>query len=131
GRGQEAAMAQLEDGRPAESAPLAESRRPLASSADVGPFLRMLARRAVGDLCLERAAALSFTAVLSLVPVLAVSLAFLSALPAAGAWRADVEHMLTSSLLPTAGETAVQLFHSFIRKATGLSAIGFAGLAAS
>jgi uncharacterized BrkB/YihY/UPF0761 family membrane protein len=71
-------MAQPEDGRPAGSARPAKRQRVFGSRADVGKFLHTLARRAVGDLCVERAAALSFTAVLSLVPALAVSLAFLS-----------------------------------------------------
>jgi membrane protein len=124
-------MAQPEDGRPAGSVSPPERQRVFALRADIGPFLLTVAQRAVADLCVERAAALSFTAVLSLVPALAVSLAFLSALPAAGALRTDVEEMLTRFLLPTAGETVVQVFRNFIGKAIGLSAVGFIGLAAT
>src|SRR5262249_52968763 len=97
--------------------------------ADVALFLRTLVRRFLDDLCLERAAALSYSAVLSLVPAAALSLAFLSALPQSGALRSDVEDLLTRHLLPTTGETAVEAFRTFIGKAAGLSALGFLGLA--
>jgi membrane protein len=127
---QEFAMAQPDDGRPAEPVPSAEHQRRLfASRADVTRFLLALARRFLSDLCLERAAALSYTAVVSLVPAAAVSLAFLSALPESDMLRADVEDFLTRYLLPNAGETALEAFRAFIAKAAGLSALGFLGLA--
>ncbi|HUL10356.1 MAG TPA: YihY family inner membrane protein [Candidatus Acidoferrum sp.] len=122
-------MAQREDGRPAEPAPPAGERRLFESRADVVQFGRAVVRRFLADLCLERAAALSYTSVVSLVPAAAVSLAFLSALPQTGALRADVEGLLMQYLLPTAGETAVDAFRTFVGKAAGLSVLGFAGLA--
>jgi membrane protein len=122
-------MAQPDDGRAAESVPPTKAQGLFASRADVARFLRRLARRFLNDLCLERAAALSYTAVLSLVPAAAVSLAFLSALPQSDAMRSDVEALLTHYLLPNAGETAVETFRTFIGKAAGLSALGFLGLA--
>jgi membrane protein len=126
---QEFAMAQPEDGRPAEPIPPGKRRRLFASRADVTLFIRTLARRFLNDLCLERAAALSYTAVVSLVPAAAVSLAFLSSLPQSDTLRSDVEDLLTRYLLPNAGEAAVQAFRTFIGKAAGLSALGFLGLA--
>ena len=122
-------MAQPEDGRPAEPVPPSKRRRLFASRADVTLFIRTLARRFLNDLCLERAAALSYTAVVSLVPAAAVSLAFLSSLPQSDTLRSDVEDLLTLYLLPNAGEAAVQAFRTFIAKAAGLSALGFLGLA--
>lgn len=122
-------MARPDDGRPAEPGPPTKRRRVFASRADVALFLRTLMRRFLDDLCLERAAALSYTTVLSLVPAAAVSLAFLSALPQSDTLRSSVEDLLTHYLLPNAGETAVQAFPTFIGKAAGLSALGFLGLA--
>ncbi len=122
-------MAQPDDDRPVEPIPSAKRPPLFASRADVWRFLRALARRFVGDLCLERAAALSYTAVVSLVPAAAVSLAFLSSLPQSDTLRADVENLLTLYLLPNAGDAAVQAFRTFIGKAAGLSALGFLGLA--
>jgi membrane protein len=122
-------MAQPEDGRPAEPVPPAERRRLFESRIDIAHFLQALVRRFLNDLCLERAAALSYTSIVSLVPAAAVSLAFLSALPQSDALRSDVEDLLMQYLLPNAGETAVVAFRTFIGKAAGLSALGFVGLA--
>jgi hypothetical protein len=73
----------------AEPAPPA-GRRLFESRDDVAYFLRALVRRFLNDLCLERAAALSYTSVVSLVPAAAVSLAFLSALPQSDALRSGL-----------------------------------------
>src|SRR5262249_57698147 len=104
-------------------------RRLFESRADLTRFLRGLASRFLEDLCLERGAALSYTSVVSLVPAAAISLAFLSALPESDTLRSRVEGLMTQYLLPTAGEAALQTFHTFISKAAGLSALGFFGLA--
>jgi membrane protein len=122
-------MAERDDGRHAQSVPPSRRRRLFESIVNVAHFLRKLVQRFLNDLCLERAAALSYTTVVSLVPAAAVSLAFLSALPQSGTLRSGVEDLLTQYLLPNAGETAVQAFRTFIRKAAGLSALGFLGLA--
>lgn len=122
-------MAQPDEGLPARSIPPAKHRWLFASRADVIRFLHALGRRFLNDLCLERAAALSYTAIVSLVPAAAVSLAFLSSLPQSDRLRSDVEDLLTLYLLPHAGEAAVQAFRTFIAKAAGLSALGFIGIA--
>jgi len=121
-------MAQSDDGRPADPAP-PPRRRLFTSRADVLEFLLNLIRRFLSDLCLERAAALSYTSVLSLVPAAGVSLAFLSAFPQSEDLRFAIEELLSRYLLPNAGETAVTAFRSFLGKAAGLSALGFLGLA--
>lgn len=122
-------MAQPDEGPSARSVPPAKHPWLFASRADVIRFLHALARRFLNDLCLERAAALSYTAIVSLVPAAAVSLAFLSSLPQSDMLRSDVEDLLTLYLLPHAGEAAVEAFRTFIAKAAGLSALGFIGLA--
>ncbi len=96
---------------------------------DAGQFARHLLRRFVADGCLERASALSFTTVLSLVPVAAISLAFLSAVPASGRLRVEVEELLASYLLPHASQAVVDVFRTFVGKARGLTGFGFVGLA--
>jgi len=122
-------MAQDDIDPPVEPGAPSRRRRRLASLADIEPFLRSLARRFLRDRCLERAAALSFTTILSLVPAAAISLAFLSALPQSGQLRLDVEDLLTRYLLPHAGDAAVTAFRTFIGKAGDLTGIGFVGLA--
>ena len=112
-----------------ETSPPTRRRRLFASRADALDFFLHVVRRFLDDLCLERAAALSYTAVLSLVPAAGVSLAFLAAFPQSDELRAAIEGLLTRYLLPNAGDTAVAAFRTFLGKAAGLSALGFLGLA--
>ena len=122
-------MAQSAESQTAESSPPNVRRRLFKSRTDVLDFLLHVVRRFLDDLCLERAAALSYTAVLSLVPAAAVSLAFLAAFPQSDDLRAAIEGLLTRFLLPNAGDAAVAAFRTFLGKAAGLSALGFLGLA--
>lgn len=92
-------------------------------------FARRLALRFFRDGCLDRAGALSFTSVLSLVPAAAISLAFLSAVPRSEEMRADVEYLLASYLLPQASDVAINAFRSFVANAGNLTGFGFIGLA--
>jgi membrane protein len=111
---------------------LAESavrRRVLTALRDLGQLGRRLALRFFRDGCLDRAGALSFTSVLSLIPVAALSLAFLSAIPQSGRVRADVEYLIASYLLPHASDVAINAFRSFVAKAGNVTGFGFIGLA--
>jgi membrane protein len=96
---------------------------------DFGQFARRLALRFFRDGCLDRAGALSFTSVLSLVPAAAISLAFLSAVPQSAGMRADVEFLIAGYLLPHASDAAINAFRSFVTKAGNLTGFGFIGLA--
>jgi membrane protein len=122
-------MEQSDDARPVDGTPPPGRRQMFAPRSDVAHFLLLLVRRSLNDLCLERAAALSYTSVLSLVPAAGVSLIFLSSLPGADDLRSAVEDLLTQYLLPHAGQAAVVAFRAFLAKAAGVSAIGFLGLA--
>jgi membrane protein len=111
---------------------LAESaarRRALISLQPFYQFVHRLALRFFRDGCLDRAGALSFTSVLSLVPVAALSLAFLSAVPQSGRVRTNVEYLLASYLLPHASDVAIDTFRSFLAKAGNVTGFGFIGLA--
>lgn len=94
-------------------------------------LLRSLAQRFLRDRCLERAAALSFTTVMSLIPAAAISLAFLSAVPSASEIRIGVEELMTRHLLPHAGEVAISAFRDFLARAGHLTGWSLAGLAAT
>lgn len=94
-------------------------------------FIRALGQRFLGDHCMEHAAALSFTTVLSLIPAVAISLAFLSAIPSAGNVRAGVEALMTRHLLPHASEVAVVAFRGFLARAGHLTGWSFVGLIAT
>jgi membrane protein len=111
---------------PAESA---VRRRVLSALRELGQLGQRLALRFFRDGCLDRAGALSFTSVLSLVPAAALSLAFLSAIPQSGRVRADVEYLIASYLLPHASGVAIDAFRSFVAKAGNVTGFGFVGLA--
>jgi len=124
----EADMSQSRKDCRTQPAPLTNRRQIFAAGPDFWRFLGGLARRFLEDLCLQRAAALSYTSVMSLVPAAGVSLAFLSTLPQSDEIRSAVEDLLTRYLLPHAGETALMAFHTLLLRAASLSALGFAGL---
>jgi membrane protein len=117
------------DDHPDAPEPLTAPRRVAGMLSYVGGFLRRLAQRFLGDRCLERAAALSFTSILSLVPVAAISLAFLSVLPQSEQIRAGVEEMLADYLLPHASGAAIDTFRDLVGRARNLTGISFIGLA--
>lgn len=94
-------------------------------------FARGLGERFLRDRCLERAAALSFTTVMSLIPAAAISLAVLSAVPSASELRVGVEEFITRYLLPHAGEVAVSAFRDVLDRAAHLTGWSFVGLVAT
>jgi len=94
-------------------------------------LLRHAAGRLVADRCMQVAAALSFTTLLSLVPFLAISLSFVSAFSEFADIRIAVENLLTRYLLPQAGEAAVEQFRSFVAQTQKLTGLGIFGVAAT
>jgi membrane protein len=94
-------------------------------------LVRYAGRRFLADRCMQVAAALSFTTVLSLVPFLAISLSFISAFSQFGELRGQAELFLTQNLLPQAGETAVAQFRIFIGQTQKLTGFGIVGVAAT
>jgi membrane protein len=122
-------MIESEGHQPTAPTGSATRRWVLAVLRDVGRFPRRLTLRFIRDGCLERAGALSFTSVLSLVPAAALSLAFLSAIPQSGGVRADVEYWIAGYLLPHASDVAINAFRSFLAKAGNVTGFGFIGLA--
>lgn len=94
-------------------------------------LLEHAAKRLVADRCMQVAAALSFTTLLSLVPFLAISLSFISAFSEFADIRIAVENLLTQYLLPQAGEAAVEQFRSFVAQTQKLTGLGIFGVAAT
>lgn len=75
------------------------------------------------------AGSLTFTTVLSLVPLLAVALALFAAFPLFAEFRASFEEYLLASLLPPdMAEVVLQHVNDFAAKATQLTAVGTAFL---
>ena len=81
------------------------------------------------DRALIMAAALSYTSLLSLVPLLAIALAILAAFPAFEGVRGELQSTLLQYLVPEVGEQLRRVIANFIGNAGKLTAVGVLGLA--
>ena len=96
-----------------------------------GRFLDFAGRRFLGDRCLDQAASLSYTTLLSLVPVVALCVVTVSVVPQLQDFRGDIERLFTGNLLPEASNAAIDEFRRVVRKAGKLTGFGIVGLALS
>ncbi|MFZ5493181.1 MAG: YihY family inner membrane protein [Pseudomonadota bacterium] len=91
--------------------------------------LRFLARRFSQERITQAAASLTFTTVISLVPLLAVILALFTAFPAFDTLREQLEAWFTDALLPpNIAQTVFHHLNRFAEKAAALGAAGVIGL---
>ncbi|HLB80798.1 MAG TPA: YihY family inner membrane protein [Dongiaceae bacterium] len=92
-------------------------------------FVGFAWRRFVDDRCLHSAAALSYSSLLAIVPLFAISLSILSAFPFFAALRAEAESLLVGNLMPHATEAVAAGLTTFIEQARSLTGLGLIGLA--
>ncbi|MGE5145564.1 MAG: virulence factor BrkB family protein, partial [Candidatus Eiseniibacteriota bacterium] len=85
-------------------------------------------QRFVDDRCLRVAGELSYTTLLSLVPLLAVGLAMLSAFPVFAGMREDIQSFVFFNFVPAAGDVVQKQFSSFLENAGKLTAFGIVAL---
>ena len=83
------------------------------------------------DRCMDQAASLSYTTLLTLVPLVALCVAIVSVVPQFQDLRDDIERLFTGNLLPEASNAAVAQFRRFVQKAGRLTGFGVFGLALS
>lgn len=76
------------------------------------------------DRCPDEAASLSYTSLLSLVPLLAVMLGIAAAFPVFEAWSEDLKGIIFNNLVPTSSEQLAQYLEGFLGSATGLTLSG-------
>jgi membrane protein len=89
-------------------------------------------RRFVDERCAQTAAALSFSTLLSLVPMIAMAVAIIARLPFAERLSKALEHFLLAHLLPDrAGAIIVKYVAEFTQKTEHLTLIGGLALAAT
>ncbi len=74
------------------------------------------------------AAALAFTTILALVPLLVVGFGAMSLFPAFHAWQGEIEHFVFHNFVPAMGEQVQAYLVEFTAKARELRAIGIAFL---
>lgn len=91
--------------------------------------LRFLARRLSQERLTQAAASLTFTTVISLVPLLAVMLALFTAFPAFDRLQVQLQGWFAEALLPpNIARTVFDYLNQFAEKAAGLGAFGVLGL---
>lgn len=92
-------------------------------------FLRYVAERFQGDRAVRMAASLSYTSLLSLVPLMAIALAMLAAFPVFDDIRDQVQGWIFANFVPAVGELVQERVAAFIANAGRLTAAGVVGLA--
>ncbi len=89
------------------------------------------AARFVMDGCQQRAASLTFTSLLAMVPLLAVSFAIFAAFPAYDSLKFEVQSYLFEQFVPSVGLEVQSYLESFTEKTGQLTAVGIVFLAVS
>jgi len=91
-------------------------------------FMRYVLTRYRKDRASSVAAALAYTSLLSLVPLMAIGLAMLAAFPVFSGLRTQIEDLVFTNFVPAVGEVVQNEVSSFVGNAGRLSAAGIIGL---
>lgn len=103
---------------------LSRGKAALARGAGGLRFIRFVFERFVADQCPQRAAALTFTTLLALAPLFAISFAVFAAFPAFAGVREELQGFVFENFVPQVGDVVLANLDEFARKAGSLSAIG-------
>jgi len=90
-----------------------------------------VARRFRADGALDKASSLSYTSLLSLVPLMAIALAMLAAFPVFDSARVQLQSLIFKNFVPEVGEQVQRALTTFVGNAGKLTAAGVVGLAFS
>ena len=97
---------------------------------DLQIFMRFVRARFVQDRCAQIAASLTFTTLLSLVPLITIALTLFSAFPGFEEFATHAKIYLLNNLMPeTAGKVITHYTEQFAESAARLSVVGFLFLA--
>ncbi len=99
-------------------------RRVLPAARDALGLVLYTAGRFYRDRCPQVAASLTYTTLLSMVPLLTIAFAILAAFPAFEGVREQAQALLFQNLVPEIGETISQAFAGFTKNAGKTTAIG-------
>lgn len=94
-------------------------------------FLAAVGREFHTDRCPQIAAALSYTSVLSIVPILTVIFTTLALVPAFRGWQTAIEQFIFANFVPASGDQLQSYIAAFVSKAAALQTLGFILLALS
>lgn len=87
-------------------------------------FIRYLMRSFVRDRCLQNAGVLSYASVLSLIPLMTVAFALLSAFPRFHELIVEIQDFIFTNFLPATGDTVLSYLQTFARQAQDLTMAG-------
>lgn len=97
---------------------------------DLWYFLRFVAARFRQDRCSQMAASLTFTTLLSLVPLITIALTLFSAFPVFDDFSSEIKRFILSNLMPeTGGKIITRYMAQFAESAARLTAVGVVFLA--
>ena len=91
---------------------------------DIQILVRLIVVRFIQDRCAETAASLTFTTLLSLVPMLTIALIVLSAFPLFENFSAQIKIYLLNNLMPENAEIIIKYMGQFAESAARLTAVG-------
>jgi membrane protein len=92
---------------------------------DFRQFARLVGQRFVQDRCNQIAASLTFTTLLSLVPLITIALTLFSAFPVFADFSSSIKQFVLSNLMPeTGGKLITRYMEQFAESATRLTAFG-------
>ncbi|WP_135076939.1 YihY family inner membrane protein [Terasakiella sp. SH-1] len=94
----------------------------------IAEIWKLVLRRFGEDQCLRIAASLSYTSLLSLVPLMAISFAIFAAFPAFEGVQQQLQSYVFENFVPAAGDAVSQYLKSFTEKTGGMTTIGIVGL---
>ncbi len=93
-------------------------------------MLHFIAARFKQDRCAQMAASLTFTTLLSLVPLITIALTLFSAFPVFQDFSAQIKNFLLSNMMPETGGKMISLYvEQFAESAAKLTAVGIVFLA--
>lgn len=96
---------------------------------DVGHFILFAVRRFFAERMNNSAAALTYSTLLALVPLLVIAFAILSSFPAFDAVKGRMQELFFSAVVPEAGAAISDYLSNFTQNASNLTAVGIVALA--
>lgn len=92
-------------------------------------FIRYVISQYIADGCSQRAAALTYTSLFAVVPLITVMYAVLSVIPYFQHLGGDVERLIFAHFIPSSGQDVQSYIHGFSEQAQELTGLGIAFLA--
>jgi len=89
---------------------------------------KLVLRRFGEDQCMRIAASLSYTSLLSLVPLMAISFAIFAAFPAFEGVQQQLQSYVFENFVPAAGDAVSKYLKTFTEKTGGMTTVGIVGL---